>query len=323
MKNVAGEDMRGRKSSNNVLRDDNAVILKNADDIRSPIMNDESIDGSGGDFISLTQAMEKSEKVSYGFAASSKNVTSQSERSQPICSSPQKKNATSALDRLLCTNSRRREGNNNSRLNMETKSLVSDEVVVEQEQQRRKVGALGDLNEYNRNIESIEPPLELVKVPSTTLAREFGPDSKEKKKKKEEEKKVGLRVSFPAPSLSWGNAEEQVFAHDNIRTTKKERRSIANNEKKRKATSNGAPSFTVEEDHTSKKSPSKEFMVEWDDDEDDEIIENHHIYLNTDSAVAVEKATLENHATNASRVASALKMDPSDMNVQEKMMKKL
>ena len=39
-------------------------------------------------------------------------------------------NATSALDRLLCTNSRRREGNNNSRLNMETKSLVSDEVVV-------------------------------------------------------------------------------------------------------------------------------------------------------------------------------------------------
>ena len=38
---------------------------------------------------------------------------------------------------------------------METKSLVSDEVVVEQEQQRRKVGALGDLNEYNRNIESI------------------------------------------------------------------------------------------------------------------------------------------------------------------------
>ena len=47
MKNVAGEDMRGRKSSNNVLRDDNAVILKNADDIRSPIMNDESIDGSG------------------------------------------------------------------------------------------------------------------------------------------------------------------------------------------------------------------------------------------------------------------------------------
>ena len=323
MKNVAGEDMRGRKSSNNVLRDDNAVILKNADDIRSPIMNDESIDGSGGDFISLTQAMEKSEKVSYGFAASSKNVTSQSERSQPICSSPQKKNATSALDRLLCTNSRRREGNNNSRLNMETKSLVSDEVVVEQEQQRRKVGALGDLNEYNRNIESIEPPLELVKVPSTTLAREFGPDSKEKKKKKEEEKKVGLRVSFPAPSLSWGNAEEQVFAHDNIRTTKKERRSIANNEKKRKATSNGAPSFTVEEDHTSKNSPSKEFMVEWDDDEDDEIIENHHIYLNTDSAVAVEKATLENHATNASRVASALKIDPSDMNVQEKMMKKL
>ena len=118
MKNVAGEDMRGRKSSNNVLRDDNAVILKNADDIRSPIMNDESIDGSGGDFISLTQAMEKSEKVSYGFAASSKNVTSQSERSQPICSSPQKKNATSALDRLLCTNSRRREGNNNSRLNI-------------------------------------------------------------------------------------------------------------------------------------------------------------------------------------------------------------
>ena len=83
MKNVAGEDMRGRKSSNNVLRDDNAVILKNADDIRSSIMNDESIDGSGGDFISLTQAMEKSEKVSYGFAASSKNVTSQSERSQP------------------------------------------------------------------------------------------------------------------------------------------------------------------------------------------------------------------------------------------------
>ena len=36
MKNVAGEDMRGRKSSNNVLRDDNAVILKNADDIAHP-----------------------------------------------------------------------------------------------------------------------------------------------------------------------------------------------------------------------------------------------------------------------------------------------
>ena len=73
MKNVAGEDMRGRKSSNNVLRDDNAVILKNADDIRSSIMNDESIDGSGGDFISLTQAMEKSEKVSYeGSPASSR-----------------------------------------------------------------------------------------------------------------------------------------------------------------------------------------------------------------------------------------------------------
>ena len=54
-------------------------------------------------------------------------------------------------------------------------------------------------------------------------------------------------------------------------------------------------------------------MVEWDDDEDDEIIENHHIYLNTDSAVAVEKATLENHATSASRVASALKIDPSDI----------
>ena len=64
-------------------------------------------------------------------------------------------------------------------------------------------------------------------------------------------------------------------------------------------------------------------MVEWDDDEDDEIIENHHKYLNTDSAVAVEKATLENHATSVSRVASALKIDPSDMNVQEKMMKKL
>ena len=39
----------------------------------------------------------------------------------------------------------------------------------EQEQQRRKVGALGDLNEYNRNIQTIEPPLELVKVPATTL----------------------------------------------------------------------------------------------------------------------------------------------------------
>ena len=47
-----------------------------------------------------------------------------------------------------------------------------------------------------------------------------------------------------------------------------------------------------------------------DDEEDDESIENHDIYLNTDTTAAVvEKTTLENCTTNVSRVANALKMD--------------
>ena len=129
---MSEEDTRGRKSSLNVLRDDNAAMSRNAGDVHTSEANDGPLDGcSGGDFISLTQAVEKSEKISYGFAASSKYVTSQSERSQPIRSSPrQKKNATSALDRLLCTNSRQKEGKSNSGLNMETKTTVSDKVVV-------------------------------------------------------------------------------------------------------------------------------------------------------------------------------------------------
>lgn len=324
---MSEEDTRGRKSSLNVLRDDNAAMSRNAGDVRTSEANDGPLDGcSGGDFISLTQAVEKSEKISYGFAASSKYVTSQSERSQPIRSSPrQKKNATSALDRLLCTNSRQKEGKSNSGLNMETKTTVSDKVVVvEQEQQRCKVEAHGDLGENNRNKVRGEFPVALDKAPSTTLAREFGPDSKEKKKKREEEKKVELRVSFPAPSLSWGSADEQLFVHDNVRTIKKDRRSIDSNNKKRKENPRGAPPIPVEEDHTSKISPPKEFIAEWDDEEDDESIENHDIYLKTDTTAAVvEKTTLENCTTNVSRVANALKMDSSDMNVQEKIMKKL
>lgn len=326
------EDTRGRKSTNNVLRDDNAAMLKNASDICMSVANDGPLDGgSGGDFISLTQAMERSEKISYGFATSSKHVTSQTERSQPIRSSPRqkKKSTISALDRLLCTKSRQSEGlgnvsNSNSGLNMLTKTTsVSDKVVVEQEQQRRKIEIHDDLGASDRIRLNTDSPVTLVKAPSTTLAREFGPDSKEKKKK-EDEKKVELRVSFPAPSLSWGSADEQIFAQDNIRTTMKDQRSVDNNEKKRKATHSGARTFLVEDDPTSKKkSPPKEFIAEWDDDEDDEIIENHDIYLNNDSITAIKKTAFENSTVSASRVVNALKMDSSDINFQEKMMKKL
>jgi DNA replication ATP-dependent helicase Dna2 len=326
-------------------------------------------------FISLTQAVEKASHNNISYGRSKNNGgTSQSDRSQqPTRSSPRqkKKHTNSALDRLLNSTNKRGINTPNTSFPNAISIGAAENLEQQQEEQQTRIGSEASdsitkinasiiaspnkygLNDRHRVVDPERTPLaQGGRVPSTTttttLAREFGPDSKERKKKKiEEKKKVDMRVSFPAPSLSWGDADE-IFENSK-KTMTKEHRSNNKSAKKRKTSTNIGLLLVAEEeregfgsknqvengekkspvivdfvaewdDEPEKESPAKDFVAEWDDEEFDN---NMFSPAATAAAAAAERETIESHSMIASRVANALRVNVSDTSSDQRNMKKL